>query len=250
MIFAHTTFRWLSLAWLFAMAWQPGVAAAAKTLTTGFEQAKPGDFRELNSSIGTWRAETGHAEFAQRLSRQLRKRLNFPPRFARAFGSHMVLQQGQPIAVWGTAKPATNVTVSLGGQKETTIAEADGQWGTTFPALEAKGQSLRLTAETALGKTTLNDILVGEVWLCAGQSNMEWKLSQSATAKAAIPAAKHSRLRLFNFVGAARGGSRDYPPELVERLTPGRFCSGQWRVSSPNSAAPFSAVGFFFGQNC
>ena len=227
--------RSLAIAWLAATAWQPGAAVAAKTQTTGFKQ----------SNLAT---QPRHAEFAQRLSRQLRKRLNFPPRFARAFGSHMVLQQGQPIAVWGTAKPATNVTVSLGGQKETTIAEADGQWGTIFPALEAKGQSLRLTAETALGKTTLNDILVGEVWLCAGQSNMEWKLSQSATAKAAIPAAKHSRLRLFNFVGAARGGSRDYPPELVERLTPGRFCSGQWRVSSPNSAAPFSAVGFFFGQ--
>lgn len=189
-----------------------------------------------------------YAEFVQRLSRRLRKGVNMPPRFARAFGSHMVLQQGQPIPAWGTAKPEAKVTVTLGTQKQIATADADGRWETTFSALKAKGLSLRLTAETPEGKTTLDDILVGEVWLCAGQSNMEWKLSQSATAKTAVPAAKHARLRLFNFVGAARGSSGDYTPELVERLTPERFSSGQWRECSPESAAPFSAVGFFFGQ--
>ena len=167
---------------------------------------------------------------------------------ARAFGSHMVLQQGQPVPVWGTSKPEAKVTVALGIQKQTAIANSDGRWKTIFPSLKAKGQTLRLTAETAAGKITLDDILVGEVWLCAGQSNMEWKLSQSASAKTAIPAAKHARLRLFNFVGAARGGSGDYTPELAKRLTPQRFCSGQWRECSPDSAAPFSAVGYFFGQ--
>jgi iduronate 2-sulfatase len=193
-------------------------------------------------------AQSKHAEFAQRLLRQLRKGLNLPPRFARAFGSHMVLQQGQPLPVWGTSKPEAKVTVTLGSQKQTATADSDGRWETIFSALKAKGLSLRLTAETPEGKTTLDDILVGEVWLCAGQSNMEWKLSQSAKAKTVIPAAKHARLRLFNFVGAARGGSGDYTPELIERLTPERFSSGQWRECSPDSAAPFSAVGFFFGQ--
>ena len=189
-----------------------------------------------------------HAEFIQRLSRQLRKGLNLPPRFARAFGSHMVLQQGQPLPVWGTAKPKAKVTVTLGNQKQTATADADGNWKVNFPALKATGQTLSLTAQSAKRKTTLEDILVGEVWLCAGQSNMEWKLSQSATAKVAVPAAKHSRLRLLNFVGAARGGSGDYKPELIARLLPERFCEGRWRVCSPENAAPFSAVGFFFGQ--
>ena len=167
---------------------------------------------------------------------------------ARAFGSHMVLQQGQPVPVWGTSKPEAKVTIALGIQNQTAIANSDGRWKTVFPSLKAKGQTLRLTAETAAGKITLDDILVGEVWLCAGQSNMEWKLSQSASAKTAIPAAKHARLRLFNFVGEARGGSGDYTPELAKRLTPQRFCSGQWRECLPDSAAPFSAVGYFFGQ--
>ena len=98
--------------------------------------------------------------------------------FARAFGRHMVLQQGQPVPVWGTAKPEAKVTIALGVQKQTAIANTDGRWKTVFPSLKAKGQTLRITAETATGKTTLDDILVGEVWLCAGQSNMEWKLLQ------------------------------------------------------------------------
>jgi sialate O-acetylesterase len=193
-------------------------------------------------------AQSKHAEFARRLSRQLRKGLNLPPRFARAFGSHMVLQQGQPLPVWGTAKPAAKVIVTLGNQKQTATADADGNWKVNFPAAKTAGQTLALTAQTAQHKTTLTDIVVGEVWLCAGQSNMEWKLSQAATAKTAVPAAKLSRLRLLNFVGAARGGSGDYTPELIARLSPERFCEGQWRVCSPENAASFSAVGFFFGQ--
>jgi len=193
-------------------------------------------------------SQSKHAEFAQRLSRQLRKGLNLPPRFARAFGSHMVLQQGQPLPVWGTAKPEAKVTVTLGTRKQTATADANGKWKVNFPALKAAGQTLTLTVQTAQRKTTLVDILVGEVWLCAGQSNMEWQLSKAATAKTSIPAAKHTRLRLLNFVSAARGGSGDYTPELIARLSPERFCKGQWRVCSPGSAAPFSAVGFFFGQ--
>ena len=167
---------------------------------------------------------------------------------ARAFGSHMVLQQGQPVPVWGTSKPEAKVTIALGIQKQTAIANSDGRWKTIFPSLKAKGQTLRLTAKTVAGKITLDDILVGEVWLCAGQSNMEWQLSKAATAKAAIPSAKHARLRLLNFMGAARGGSGDYTPSLIARLSPERFCEGQWRVCSPDSASVFSAVGFFFGQ--
>ncbi len=192
--------------------------------------------------------QSKHAEFVQRLSRQLRKGLNLPPRFARAFGSHMVLQQGQPIPVWGTAKPEAKVTVTLGARKEIATADADGKWNVNFPALKATGQTLTLTVATTQRKTTLTDILVGEVWLCSGQSNMEWPLSKSATAKTAIPAAKHSRLRLFNFVGAARGGGGIYESNVIERLTPDRFCEGQWRKCSPENAAAFSAVGYFFGQ--
>jgi sialate O-acetylesterase len=169
-------------------------------------------------------------------------------RFDRIFGSRMVLQQGQPIPVWGAAKPGAEVIVSLGAQKQTTQANAGGHWKTEFRALKAKGQSLRLTAETDEGKTVLNNILVGEVWLCAGQSNMEWKLSQSASARTAIPAAKHARLRLFNFKGIARGDGNIYTPEQIERLVPGHFCEGQWQTCSPESAAGFSAVGYFFGQ--
>ena len=193
-------------------------------------------------------AQPQHAEFTQRLSRRLRAQLKLPPRFARVFSSHMVLQQGQPIPVWGTAKPGAQVSVSLGTQTQKATVNADGKWETEFPALKAKGQSLRFVAESPQGKATLEDILVGEVWICAGQSNMEWMLSQSASARTTIPAAKHARLRLFNFKGIARGDGNIYTPDQIERLVPGRFCEGQWRVCSPDAAKAFSAVGYFFGQ--
>lgn len=201
----------------------------------------PGETRNLA-------AQPRHAEFVRRLSRELRARLNLPPRFDRVFGDHMVLQQGQPIPVRGTAKPGAKVIVTLGGAEQTTTADADGHWAATFPALKAEGQKLTLTAETTEGKAALDDVLVGEVWLCAGQSNMEWKLSQSTGARAAIPSAKHARLRLFHFGGIARGDGQIYTPGQVERLTPERFCQGRWRACSPESAATFSAVGYFFGQ--
>ena len=193
-------------------------------------------------------AQPQHAEFVRRLSRQLRSRLKLPPRFARVFGSHMVLQQGHPIPVWGTAKPEATVAVHLGTGKRTAVADADGQWKTEFPPLQSGSQPLQLTAKTEEGNVSLSDILVGEVWLCAGQSNIEWKLSLSSSAKAAIPAAAHARLRLFNFAGAARGGGEIYEPDVIERLATEHFCSGQWRRSTPESAAVFSAVGYFFGR--
>ena len=162
-------------------------------------------------------AQPKHAEFAQLLSRQLRKGLNLPPRFARAFGSHMVLQQGQPIPVWGTAKPEAKVVVTLGAQKQTAIADADGKWKVNFPALKASGQTLTLKAAAAQRKTTITDILVGEVWLCAGQSNMEWKLSQAATAENRRSCRKTFAIAVVEF--CRRGARRQW------RLHAGTHCA-------------------------
>ena len=171
-----------------------------------------------------------------------------PPAFGRVFGSHMVLQQGRPIPVWGTAKPNDSVKVTLGGETKSSRANANGQWQLTFPARTASTKSHRLTAQTAGGRATLNDLLIGEVWLCAGQSNMEWKLSQSASAATAIPAAHHPRLRLCNWVGVARADGFIYSPGQIANLTPEKFFTGRWQRCQPATAAPFSAVSFFFGQ--
>ena len=171
-----------------------------------------------------------------------------PPTLARIFGSHMVLQQGQPIPVWGSAKPGERVKVTLGNESKLATADSDGRWAVVFPKRNASHKPVELSAKTDSGEATFEDVLVGEVWLCAGQSNMEWKLSQSATAETAIPEASHETLRLYNWSGVARADHSDYTAGQVASLTPEQFYEGQWRRCTPVNATPFSAVGYFFGK--
>ena len=93
------------------------------------------------------------------------------------FGSHMVLQQGQPNRVWGQATAGENVSVAIAGQTKTATAGADGKWTVQLDALPVGGPH-QLTVQGA-NTITLEDVLVGEVWVCSGQSNMQWQVSAS-----------------------------------------------------------------------
>src|SRR5690348_12251861 len=97
-------------------------------------------------------------------------------KFARLFSDHVVLQRQKPIPVWGWAKPGEKVKVTLAGQTIDVKADAAGKWQVSFKSLEAGGpHSLQASAKS--GSATVNDVLIGEVWLCSGQSNMEWPVS-------------------------------------------------------------------------
>ncbi|HQW29192.1 MAG TPA: 9-O-acetylesterase, partial [Verrucomicrobiales bacterium] len=118
------------------------------------------------------------------------------------FGDHMVFQRQAPIPVWGWSDPETAVVVQLGSDtsKAVTItADKTGRWKAALPAQEANAEGLILTV-TSAGKTiTVNDVLVGEVWLCSGQSNMEWAVSASLNApdeiaKADFPAIRQMKI--------------------------------------------------------
>ena len=156
------------------------------------------------------------------------------------FGSHMVLQQERKIPVWGTAGPGEAVTVTLGGQTTRATADAQGKWRVDLAPLANSTTPLTLTVA---GKNNLafDDVLVGDVWICSGQSNMEFDLSGdhsfggAANAATAVPAAHDEQLRLF----------------IVKRkasLQPESDVIGEWKVCTPESAGLFSAVGYFFGQ--
>jgi len=151
------------------------------------------------------------------------------------FSDHMVLQQGRPVPVWGKAAADEEITVSFAGQSVKTKANDEGQWKAELAALPANATPADLTVA---GKNTITvkDVLVGEVWVCSGQSNMQWTVSQSANAEAEAAAANYPLIRMFN----------------VERITaqkPGGDCKGQWNVTTPQSVGQFSAVGFFFGRH-
>lgn len=173
--------------------------------------------------------------------------------FDRVFGDHMVLQANEPIRVWGQAKPDANVSVELGSVDLGNVvanaqAGSKGRWQVTFPAQPYSDAPQTLTAKSGIATRTIGDILVGEVWLLAGQSNMEWPLRKSTGGKQAVASSADSQLRLMNFAGAARGGSGVYTEATMERMSPDRFCSGSWKVAGPASSAEFSAVGYYFAQ--
>lgn len=150
------------------------------------------------------------------------------------FSDHMVLQRDAKAPVWGTATPGITVTVTLGDQREEAVTDTAGRWIATLPPLPAGGPfELRVAAGKAA--LTFRDVLVGEVWIASGQSNMAFQLRRSAGGEEAIARADLPRLRLFTV-----------PRDVAER--PRTIHGGRWEVSSPASAPGFSAVAFHFGR--
>jgi sialate O-acetylesterase len=149
------------------------------------------------------------------------------------FTDHAVLQRDMPVPVWGWADPGEDVTVTIAGQTQKTKANDKGKWRVTLEPLSL-GKPLTLIVE---GKNRIKrkDILAGEVWLCSGQSNMEFALINANNGDLEISAADHPSIRL---VRVKEPGTQ----------TPVEDFKGEWKVCTPRSAAPFSAVGYFFGR--
>ena len=150
------------------------------------------------------------------------------------FGDHMVLQQGIRNKVWGTAKPDEKVTVSFGTQKHTTTAKGDGTWHIFLdPVLEYGGpHTLTVTGENTLH---FNDVLIGEVWICSGQSNMQWSVKQANDSDLEKASAQYPDIRLISV------------PQVGTQEPQWNF-EGAWHVCSPDNVGDFSAVGYFFGR--
>jgi sialate O-acetylesterase len=149
------------------------------------------------------------------------------------FTDHAVLQRDMPVPVWGSAAPGEAVTVSVAGQTHKTKADGKGKWSVKLEPL-AVGKPLTMVVE---GKNRLEvkDILVGEVWVCSGQSNMQWDVSQSTNPDLEIPAANYPNIRLITVPGM---GSQTKVEDF----------DGRWAVCSPQTVGDFSAVGYFFGR--
>ena len=169
-------------------------------------------------------------------------------RLPQVFGSHMVLQADAAIPVWGRAKFNAQVTVTLGNDTQRTTANERGAWQVRLNSRTASDAPQTMVIQSRSEQIAFSDVLIGEVWVCAGQSNMEWRLDQSAHGQEELSAVDHPRLRLLHLSGGARGSSGSYTPEHLARLIPDKFCEGQWHVASEASARPFSAVAWYFGR--
>ncbi|MAY74291.1 MAG: 9-O-acetylesterase [Phycisphaerae bacterium] len=152
------------------------------------------------------------------------------------FGDHMVLQREQPIVVWGQADPGQTVTVTLPGRIGIDQADKDGRWEVRLDAMETGGPH-RLAASTSDDSVTLDDVLIGDVWVASGQSNMFWRLEQTDRGPEFMEKAdSYENLRLIAI-------DKTWSNELeADASTKG------WTKSTSDAARTFSAVGFQFGR--
>lgn len=151
------------------------------------------------------------------------------------FTDGLVLQQGKPIAVWGKAAADEDVTVRFAGQTQVTRADLDGKWRLSLDPLPANATPKEMTI-TGKNTVTLKNILVGEVWLCSGQSNMQWTVSKSANAAQEVAAANFPQIRMFSV-------------QRATALEPASDVAGSWQEASPATVGSFSAVAYFFGRH-
>jgi sialate O-acetylesterase len=149
------------------------------------------------------------------------------------FGDHMVLQQKQPDRIWGWADPGEEVTVAIEQQRKSTKAGPDGRWLIELEPMPAGGPHTL----TVAGKNEIRfeDVMVGEVWICSGQSNMEWPVSASYDPDLETRTAKYPKIRLITV------------PKVGTQEPQSDF-NGRWQICSPEAVRDFSAVGYFFGR--
>lgn len=168
---------------------------------------------------------------------------------AAPFASQMLLQRNQPIHVWGKGTPQQSVQVSLGKHKVTTQVAADSGWSLYLPAMPASTQPLSMYVMSGNDSVVLTDVLIGDVWLCIGQSNMEWPVKKSLHAAEAMAAAQQPLLRFYNPSYAGKNlYNIAFTDSVIRRLTTEKFYQGTWQSCDSSSLPDMSAVAYFFGQ--
>ncbi|MBT4819012.1 MAG: hypothetical protein HON70_25105, partial [Lentisphaerae bacterium] len=162
------------------------------------------------------------------------------------FSDHMVLQRKKPVPVWGWATPGDQVTVQFAGQTKTVTVDAAGKWQVTLDPMPANADPQAMICTSSLRdrqskisnrQSAIKDILVGDVFLLAGQSNMSWWLSSSTGGEEAIKRADYPWLRHF-----------DPGWQCTDELATDVSKGATWQVCTPEVAGRFSGVGFFFAE--
>jgi sialate O-acetylesterase len=154
---------------------------------------------------------------------------------ARLFSDHVVLQRQKPIPVWGWAKAGETITVSLANQTLSTKTDTTGKWKVTFLPMEAGGAYI-MTVTAPSGTLIIKDILVGEVWFCSGQSNMEWSVAAADNFKKEQKNADFPKIRQF------------YVQHDVQLIPQNDLKTGNWTLCTLETVGNFTAIGFFFAR--
>ena len=157
-------------------------------------------------------------------------------RLSRLVGDHMVLQRDVAVPVWGWARVGDTVRVAFGGSSYDAVANPDGAWRVTLPAMPAGGPH-EMTVAAGGSRLRVRDILVGDVWVASGQSNMEWPVAEARDAAREIAAAGDTRVRHVKV------------PQSWAAQPEDSLAGGEWTVADPAHVGAFSAVGYFFARD-
>lgn len=164
------------------------------------------------------------------------------------YTDNMVLQRDTPLQIHGTANAGEQVTVSIDRQRWTATTGQDGKWSVRLLPLKAGGP-YTLTVSTPKRVLKYTNVLAGEVWLCSGQSNMEFMLKQASTGRKDIPQAADDRLRLYNMEARWRTNAVQWDASVLDSLNHLQYYADtRWETCTPEDAAHFSAVAYYFGQ--
>lgn len=164
------------------------------------------------------------------------------------YGDAMVLQQGKPIPICGsTDSPRTAISVSYGG--ETVQAEISGKsWRAILPPMKASSEGKPLVVQQGKDSATLNNVVVGEVWIASGQSNMLWRLNQTPGNRQTIEQSANGNFRFYHSEPQVHTNRQPYGEREKQILKKRTMYVGKWAESSPQSSPRMSAVGYYFGQ--
>jgi len=158
------------------------------------------------------------------------------------FGEKMVLQRDKPVRIWGWADKGQAVTVAFAGQSKSATAAADGKWAVTLEAMKANATGQALTIEAGAETVALADVLIGDVWLCGGQSNMQMALRSACDADVEIACARYPGIRFLRVLPQSRPTPQeDFPVNEAGR-------TGVWLPCEPEQIGDCSGLAYFFGQ--
>ncbi|MGB3005530.1 MAG: sialate O-acetylesterase [Chitinophagaceae bacterium] len=170
-------------------------------------------------------------------------------KLANIFSDNMVLQRNKPIKIWGKANPGKSVMVLFANKKRNTIVQNDSDWAVIFKAQKANAQPQSFLITSGDEKIEIKNILFGDVWLCIGQSNMEWPMIMEMHYTKEVSKSQQPMLRLYNPVYAGKNSYNVlFTDSITQDLTTKKFYKGQWQTCDSNSFKLMSAVGYYFGK--
>lgn len=170
-------------------------------------------------------------------------------RLAKIFSDDMVLQRNQPVKIWGKAIPGKPVQVSFAKENRKTVVQTDSNWTVIFNKQNASIQPQSFSVISGDEKIEIKNILIGDIWLCIGQSNMEFPMQKEMHYKEALPNSTQPLIRLYNPAYAGKNTYNvSFTDSIIQNLTTDNFYKGQWQTCDSNSFKTMSAVAWYFGK--